>query len=112
MVGFSEHKAELDALDATVVAASVDDIDKAREVAEENNFPVGYGVTRADADTLGSWWEERRQIIQPSEFIVGADNRVVISSYSDGPLARTQAPDVVSLLKLFEARAAKAAAGG
>jgi hypothetical protein len=70
-------------------------------VAGEVSFPVAYGVTRDIADSLGSWWENSRGIIQPSEFIVGADNKIVHSSYSSGPLARTLAPDVVSLLKLL-----------
>ena len=53
-----------------VVASSVDPIDKAQEVADEVNFPIGYGLTKDTADLLGSWWEDRRQIIQPSEFDV------------------------------------------
>ena len=85
----------------TVVAASTDPSDKAQEVADELSFPIAYGVTRDIADSLGSWWEGSRGIIQPTEFIVGADAKIVHSSYSSGPLARTLAPDVVSLLKLL-----------
>jgi len=79
-------------------------LDKAQEVADEVNFPVGYGVTREIADTLGSWWEERRQIIQPSEFIVGEDNKIISASYSDGPLGRIDAADVVKLVNFYESR--------
>ena len=56
------------------------------KVASDLAFPVAHGVTRADADALGSWWEDRRSIVQPSEFILGADNTVLASSYSDGPI--------------------------
>ena len=91
MVGFNAARSELDALGAKVVAASVDPIDKAGEVAREVYFPVGYGVTRDVATALGAWWEDRRNIIQPSEFLVGADNKVIVSSYSDGPLGRIEA---------------------
>jgi peroxiredoxin len=104
LVGFEKAKLDLEVLGANVVAASVDPIDKAREVAAEVSFPVGYGVTRDIGEKLGSWWEERRQIIQPSEFIVGADNKVIVSSYSDGPLGRIEAGDVVSLIRFYEAR--------
>jgi peroxiredoxin len=103
--GFEAHKAELDALGAKVVAASVDPIDQAKEVAGPLSFPIGYGVTRDVADALGSWWEDRRSIIQPSEFVVGADGKVIVSSYSDGPLGRIEAADVVRLIKFYEARA-------
>ena len=104
MVGFENARQELDALGAKIFAASVDPIDKAREVAAEVSFPVGYGVTRAMADTLGSFWEDRRSIIQPSEFILGADGKVVVSSYSDGPLGRIDAADAVRLIRFYESR--------
>ncbi len=83
------------------MAGSADPIAKAQEVADEVSFPVAYGVTRDTAESLGSWWEGKSGIIQPSEFVVGADGKIVHSSYSSGPLARTLAPDVVSLLKLL-----------
>ena len=105
MVGFAEQKAELDALGIKVAAASVDPIDKAKEVADEVNFPVGYGVTKDVANALGSWWEERRQIIQPTELMLNSENQVVGSSYADGPLGRIQASEIVSLIKIFDSRA-------
>ena len=89
---------------AKVVAASVDPIDKAREVAREVSFPIAYGVTHDIANVLGAWWEERRNFIQPSEFVVGTDNKIVVSSYSDGPLGRMEGADVVSLIRFYEAR--------
>jgi peroxiredoxin len=104
LAGFNGAKRDLDALGAKVVAASVDPIDRAREVAREVSFPIGYGVTRDIANALGAWWEERRNFIQPSEFVVGTDTRVVISSYSDGPLGRMEGADMVSLIRLYEAR--------
>lgn len=102
MVGFANQKAEFDKLGVTLVAASVDPIEKAREVADEVNFPVGYGVTREMANTLGSWWEERRQIIQPSEFLLGPDGKVMASSYSDGPIGRMDAEDIVKVVNFYE----------
>ena len=95
---------ELDALGAKVIAASVDPIDKAQEVAGEVSFPIGYGVTRDIANTLGAWWEDRRSIIQPSEFMVGTDNKIIVSSYSDGPLGRIEGADVVKLIRFYESR--------
>ena len=104
MVGFEKVKQELDALGAKIVAASVDPLDKAREVASELSFSVGYGVTREIANKIGAWWEDRRNIIQPSEFIVGTDGKVIVSSYSDGPLGRIDAADVIKLIKFYESR--------
>jgi len=104
LVGYAELKDEFDKLGVKIVAASVDPIDKAQEVADEVNFPVGYGVSRDIANTLDSWWEDRRQIIQPSEFIVGADGNVVASSYSDGPLGRIDAGDVIKIVNFYESQ--------
>lgn len=111
MVGFAEKSSELSALGVSVAAASVDSIDKAKEVADEVSFPVGYGVTRDIADKLGSWWEDRRQIIQPSEFLLGDDNKVLASSYSDGPIARMLVDDVIGVVSLYERRKREAAGG-
>lgn len=97
----------MDALGIGVVAASVDPIDKAKEVAAETNFPIGYGVTREDADKLGSWWEERRQIIQPTEFVLKGDNTIVNSSYSDGPLVRLQPSEVIGMVNHLDKMAAQ-----
>lgn len=107
MAGFAKLKDEFAALGVKVFAASVDPEDKSAAVAAELNFPLGYGVTRAQADLMGSWWEERRQIIQPSEFILNAESKVVGSSYSDGPLGRIEAADVIKLVNFYEAQKTK-----
>jgi peroxiredoxin len=104
LVGFEKLKKDFDALGAKIVTASVDPIDKAREVAADVSFPVGYGVTREMADKLGAWWEDRRSIIQPSEFVLNVDGKVVVSSYSDGPLGRIDAADVIKLINFYESR--------
>ena len=95
---------ELESVGAKVVAASVDEIDKAGEVAGEVSFPIAHGVTREMADALGSWWQDRRGIIQPSEFIVGADGMIVTSSYCSGPIGRIDAADVVKIINFHEPR--------
>ena len=88
----------------SVVAASIDTGEHSKEVADEVSFPIGEGVTRDIADKLGSWWEDRRGIIQPSEFIVGGDGKILHASYSSGPLARTEGGDVVRLVAFLEKR--------
>ena len=107
MAGFEKLKAELEAVGAKVFAASVDPVDKAGEVAAELSFPVAYGVTRAVAEQLDSWWEERRSIIQPSEFIMTAEGKIIASSYSDGPVGRIDAADVIKVINFREAQLRK-----
>ncbi len=104
MVGFEKEKAELDVLGIKVVAASVDDEDKAKEVADEVSFPVGFSATQADGDSIGAWWGDTRGIIQPSEFVIGEDGKVVSATYSSGPIGRVNAADVVKLVTFYEKR--------
>jgi len=107
LAAFGKMHRDLEAVGAKVVAASVDALDKAKEVAAELLFPVGYGVTRDMADQIGAWWEERRSIVQPAEFIVGANGKVIASSYSSGPIGRIEPADVVKLINFHEAQAKK-----
>jgi peroxiredoxin len=104
LAGFEQHKDALAALGAKVVAASVDPIDKAREVASALSYPVAYGVTREMADQLGAWWEDRRGIMQPAEFVLSAEGKVVTSSYSSGPIGRIDAGDVIKMIQFLESR--------
>lgn len=107
MAAFEKARPDLEALGIKVVAASVDPFDKAKEVAAELSYPVGYGVTRAMADQLGAWWEDRRSIIQPSEFIVDAEGRVRTSTYSSGPIGRVDPADVIRLVNFYDKQAKK-----
>lgn len=104
MDGYEANRADIEAAGGTIVAASVDDIEKAGEIAENKGFPIGHGVTREIGDMLGSWWEDERDFIQPSEFVVNAEGKVVVSSYSAGPLGRMDAPDVVKLINFYESK--------
>lgn len=107
MAGFEKERQALEAVGAKVIAASVDPLDKAREVASKVSYPIGYGVTRDMADQLGAWWEERRGIVQPAEFLVGANGKIMASSYSSGPLGRIDAADVAKLINFYESQARK-----
>jgi peroxiredoxin len=107
LAGFEKAKQELEALGAKVVAASVDPLDKARETAAELSYPLAYGVQREDADRIGAWWEERRGIVQPAGFLVGANGKVMTSAYSSGPIGRFEATDVVKLIEFYEKQAKK-----
>ena len=107
MAGFEKLKGELATVGASVFAASVDPLDKAQLVAAEVSFPLGYGVTRAQADLIGAWWEDRRGIVQPAEFVIDAGGLVVTSSYSSGPIGRIDAGDVIKMINFREAQMKK-----
>lgn len=104
MDGFQELWPEFEKRDVSILAGSVDDEDNARKIADGKSFPFAWGMTRADADRIGAWWEDRRQIVQPSEFILNDAGAVEVSSYSDGPLGRIDAADALKLIDLYESR--------
>ena len=52
-------------------------------------FPVAHDVSRQQGDTIGAWWDEKRDFIQPSEFILNHKGRVMHSTYSSSPVGRT-----------------------
>lgn len=73
-------------------------------VAEPLGFPVAYGMTRAQGDAMGAWWEERRDHIQPSEFMLGQGGRVLWSTYSNSPVGRMDPAETLTLLKFLNQR--------
>jgi peroxiredoxin len=101
LVGYEKVEAELEGLGVSVYAASVDTGDEAREVANDVSFAIGAGVTREQADAIGGWWDEGRGIVQPSQFVIRRDGTIIQSTYSDGPLGRLLAEDVIGLVKFL-----------
>jgi len=70
------------------------------------SFPIAYGVTRDQAETIGSWWEDRRSIAQPSEFILGEGGKVLSATYSTGPVGRLMPEDALKLIGFIESQQA------
>ena len=63
------------------------------------SFPVGYGVTKADADILDSWWsEDRGGYIQPTEFLLGRGGTVLGGMYASGQVGRMGADEAIRLI--------------
>ena len=102
MGGFSEHYSELQNLNTTIVAASTDNLENSTEIAADMPFPVAYGVSNEQSGTLGSWWEDRRGLIQPSDFILNNEGTVLSATYSSGPIGRLEAADAVKFIQFQE----------
>lgn len=86
---------------ASIYAASVDSLEKTLEVAEQLSFPVGWGVDREIGNALGSFWDDRRDFIQPTEFVVTGKGRILSSTYSSSPVGRTDPEEALVLLKIL-----------
>ena len=107
MADYQAKLAEFKARDISVIALSVDPLEKAREIVEESKleFPLAYGLkVPEDAERVGAWWDVKRPMVQPSEFILSNPGKVVSATYSTGPIGRLNADDVLRLLQIIDAR--------
>ena len=77
------------------------------EVADTLGFPIAYGMTREDGDAMGAWWDERRNHIQPSEFVLSKSGKVLMSTYSNSPLGRMDPGETLTLVRFLNAQRAK-----
>ena len=91
----------------SLFAATVDSEEHAAAVAADLGFPVAHGVTREMGDAIGAWWEEKRDFIQPSEFLLTQSGRVMSSTYSSSPVGRMDPEETLFLVGLLAKRAAK-----
>ncbi len=88
----------------SLFAATVDSEEETAKVAADLGFPVAYGVTRAMGDQIGAWWEERRDHIQPSEFLMSRSGRVLASVYSSSPIGRMDPEETLALARILASR--------
>ena len=106
MAEWEASKDQLTELGVTVIAASVDDIDHAREMTGKGlSFPVAYGVSQEDAESIGAWWSpDRGGFIQPAEFLLGRGGVVLGAMYASGPVGRMGVDEAIRLITARENR--------
>ena len=76
-------------------------------MAEDLKIPIAYGVNRDQGNALGAWWDERRDFIQPSEFVLSQSGRVMFSTYSNSPVGRMDPAETLTLIQFLNAQKAK-----
>ncbi len=114
MAAWEQSKAELEGLEATIYAVSVDSLEQAQGVVDRGlTFPVAYGATREQSELIGAWWsEERGGYIQPAEFLLGRGGVVLGSMYASGPVGRIGADEATRLITFRERRRREEEPGG
>jgi peroxiredoxin len=109
LADYQAHLGALHQAGISVLALSTDPLEKARETAEQDGFgfPLAYGLRLPeDAERIGAPFDSKRGIIQPSEFILGPDHRVIHATYSTGPIGRVKAEDAVQMIQFIKSRSA------
>lgn len=70
------------------------------------SFPIGYGLPlRETAAALGAFYEERRNILQSTGFLVKSDKTIAVAQYSSGPIGRLVWQDVLGLVQFYKKQA-------
>ncbi len=104
----ADFQYSLDALKAEAIdlyAASVDPLDKAVETVKKLNlrFPVAYGLEAEKiSETFGAFYEEEKKFLQPTNFLIGPDNKILRATYSTGSIGRFTALDVINMVKFLK----------
>ena len=69
------------------------------------NFPVGYGVdNKAISELTGCFYEERRQILHSTGYVLRPDSTIAVGVYSTGPIGRLVWQDVLALVQANKKR--------
>lgn len=110
MAGYEARREAFAEQGVRIIAGSVDNKEKTAAVMKDLNFPVAINMSKSDGETIGAWWEDNRQIIQPSEFLLSGSGKVMISVYSNGPVGRMDPEETLSLIKYLNEQRAKSEA--
>lgn len=71
------------------------------------NFPVAYGANCQELSQLtGCFYEEQRQILHSTGYVLRPDGTVAVGVYSTGPIGRLVWQDVLNLVQFYKQRAA------
>ncbi len=100
---------ELEAAEISVYFLSTDSLEEARATAEKRGatFPVMYGMDGPKtAELLGAYYEERRNIIQVTGFILSPEKKILSVTYSSGPVGRLTVEDILRLVAFYKKQAA------
>ena len=108
LAGWESNKVEFEELGCTIYAVSVDSLEQAQIVASRGvTFPIAYGCTKGDAETIGAWWGDHPPDgghIQPTEFLLRLGGLVLGSMYASGPVGRMSPSEALTQIKNREKR--------
>ena len=90
------------------MAASVDSEENAQKTVEACgiNFPMGYGLDMKAVSALtGCFYEDRRQILHGTGYLLAPDGKIIVGVYSSGPIGRLVWQGVVAVVQFTKAKA-------
>lgn len=94
--------ADFDQAGITIVAASVDSVEDARQTATTHglSFPVAWGLdARSVAARTGAFFEPGKGFLHATGFVIDPGGRVAAALYSTGPVGRYAPADCLGLVR-------------
>jgi alkyl hydroperoxide reductase subunit AhpC len=90
-----------------VIAASVDPIEKAREMIEKIGitYAVGYGLVAEEVSRMtGAYYDKEKKFLHATGFLLRPGKTIVVGCYSTGPIGRLVAKDVLRVVRFYKSR--------
>lgn len=98
---------KFDAERVSVIAGSVDPIEKAGETVETSGitYPVAYGLSAEEVSRVtGAFYDKDKKFLHATGFLLRPDNTIEIACYSSGPIGRFGPKDVLRLVKFYKGK--------
>jgi peroxiredoxin len=105
LADFQGNLKSLDALNARVVAASVDELANAVQLSQDLHlsFTVCHGLDPVGiATSLGCFYERTDLFLQKCAFLIRPSGEIARSVYSSGPVGALTAADCIYSLEFFQ----------
>ena len=100
-------KSEFEVEQITVIAGSVDEKEKVKELIDKIGitYPVAYGLNFEElSKIMGAFYEKERKILHATGFLIRPDKTIAVACYSSGPIGRLAAGDVLNLVRFYKTR--------
>lgn len=110
MAEFQEQIQEFTDQEITVIAASVDNEEDTKKMTlkESFTFPVAYGVNALEvAKNTGAFYDEKREFLHATGFILKPDGTVATAVYASGPVGRLIPADSLRMIHYYRRVEAK-----
>jgi peroxiredoxin len=98
---------ELKSEQIEVIAASVDQVEKARETAEKIGitYSLGYGLDAEKTSRItAAYYEKENKYLHATGFLLRPEKTIAVACYSTGPIGRFVAKDVLNLVRFYKSR--------
>ena len=108
MADYQFHLGLLEQGGISVYALSTDDLEHAKSTVDKIGvtFPVLYGVDGpALAAAWGGYYEQRRNILHATSFILRPERTIASATYSTGPVGRVTPVEAARIVAFYRKQA-------